>query len=361
MYLKKSKICVVAPSLQLGGLENSVSLVVNYLAACGHEVSLILCYKTDRFYQIADSVRIYEPSFERKGKSRVSFYLKWLIYVREKIKEVTPAVVLSYGDFHNSLVLIALYGSNVPVVISDRASPSLHVPYALRLLRSISYQWAAGIIAQTTLAAEVKGKYAGKNVPIRVIPNVVRKFSSNESTQRQRLILAAARHYDVKGLDRLVQAVALAQVPGWTVEIAGSKGPVTSALERQIESLGVEGRVRLLGAVEDMGSFYARGEIFVLPSRSEGFPNALIEAMSCGCAVISFDIDAGPSDIIHHGENGILVKDGDIDGLARAITTLAHDDDLRWTMAANASLISDRLSLDKIGSQVEEFLISMVR
>lgn len=359
MTARKLRICIVAPSLQLGGLENSVALMTNVLADKGHVVALVLCYRTERFYAVLPSVTILEPEFERKDGSMAGFYLRWMGFVRKSVEHVAPDVVLSYGDFHNALVLAGLAFSSPPVVISDRASPSLQFPYTVRLARALAYRRASGVVAQTRRAAEVKRALIGRGVPVRIIPNAVRQFTVSDLCERRPLILAAARHYRVKGLDRLVEAFARCRIPGWTLEIAGSEGPETPALKRQIEKLGLGERIRLLGSVKDMGAFYSRGEIFVLPSRSEGFPNALIEAMVCGCAPISFDIDAGPSDIIQHGGNGLLVKDADIEGLAAAITQLVNDQALRQKIGRNAGDLSKKLSLEHVGSQMEAFLLEV--
>ena len=353
---QRLRICIVAPSLQLGGLENSVALMAGFLAQRGHLVAVALCYRGERFFALPSSVTVFEPAFKRKGEGKLRFYFRWMRFVRSSVREFAPDVVLSYGDFHNALVLAGLMRAGRPVVISDRASPSLRFPWHVRILRSLLYRRAAGVIAQTVRAADAKRTMVGRSVPVRIIPNPVRHFPVCDARGRESLVVAAARHYRVKGLDRLVEAFARCRIPGWTLEIAGSEGPETVGLEQKIKEFGVGDRVKLLGSVKAMERVYSRAAIFVLPSRSEGFPNALIEAMTFGCAPICFDVDAGPSDIIRHGVNGLLVKDGDIDGLATAIEKLATDVPLRHRISANATKTSEELSVDRLGGEVEAFL-----
>jgi glycosyltransferase involved in cell wall biosynthesis len=95
-----------------------------------------------------------------------------------------------------------------------------------------------------------------------------------------------------------------------------------------------------------------------LPSRSEGFPNALIEAMAAGVASVSFDINAGPSDIINHGKNGLLVPDGHIHAMADNIQMLIDDEKYRFQLGKEAEKIKEKLSLKEIGKQFEDFILN---
>ena len=276
--------------------------------------------------------------------------------MRKAVRGVSPDVVLSYGDFHNALVLAALAATGLPVVVSDRASPGLHFPLLVRTLRRMTYPGAAGIVAQTGRAAEVKLTMTRGRVPIEIIPNSVREFPPHPDVPRERVVLAVARHYRVKGLDRLIEAFARSDLRDWGLEIAGSEGPETPRLKELLDRLGLSGRVRFLGPVKDLSVVYARTGIFVLPSRSEGFPNALIEAMAHGCPSISFDIDAGPADIIRDGKNGLLIPDGDIDGLTEALRALAGDEGRRRALGKNAEGIADELDPARIGKRISVFL-----
>jgi glycosyltransferase involved in cell wall biosynthesis len=353
---KMAAVCLVAPSLQLGGLENSVAVVANLLSRRGHQVTLVTCYRHERFYRLDDRIDVLEPEFNRADMPGPLFYGRWMIFLRRGVRNVSPHVVLSYGDFHNALVLAALAGTRRPVVISDRASPGLRFPWAVRALRKATYPGAAGIVAQTKRAAAVKQIMTRGRVPIEIIPNSIREFPPHTTVPRERVILAVARHYRVKGLDRLIEAFAESGLDDWSLEIAGSEGPETARLWALINRLGLSQRVRFLGSVKNLTSVYARAGIFVLPSRSEGFPNALIEAMAHGCPAVSFDIDAGPADIIRHGENGLLIPDGDIAALSAALRELAEDESRRRQLGSRARAISEELDPQHIGDRLSAFL-----
>ena len=97
--------------------------------------------------------------------------------------------------------------------------------------------------------------------------------------------------------------------------------------------------------------------LFVLSSRNEGYPNVLIEAMSAGCACIAFDCETGPSDIIKHGVNGMLVENGNIESLTKAIDLLSSDILLKESLALNATSIGAANSIEEIAQQWEELIL----
>ena len=88
--------------------------------------------------------------------------------------------------------------------------------------------------------------------------------------------------------------------------------------------------------------------MLVMRSHYEGFPRVMIEAMACGLPVVSYDYKCGPRDIIADGENGLIVPDGDIEALARAMMRLMDDGDLRKRMSVEASKVVDTYSEKKI-------------
>jgi glycosyltransferase involved in cell wall biosynthesis len=88
--------------------------------------------------------------------------------------------------------------------------------------------------------------------------------------------------------------------------------------------------------------------IFVLSSRYEGFPNALLEAMACGCAVVSFDCPSGPAELINNEVNGMLVAPEDADALATVMRRLINDAELRRRLGAGAETVRERFALPRI-------------
>jgi len=115
----------------------------------------------------------------------------------------------------------------------------------------------------------------------------------------------------------------------------------------------------LPGLIEYPGRVLERAGLFALSSSSEGFPNALLEAMSCGCAVVSFDCPSGPADLVQQGINGVLVPPNDEDALAAAIRSLIDDPARRAALGAAARDVNRRYSLAAVMHQWNTLLESL--
>ena len=92
----------------------------------------------------------------------------------------------------------------------------------------------------------------------------------------------------------------------------------------------------------------AAASVFALPSRYEGFPNVLLEAMSCGCACVAARCDSGPSELLTNRVSGLLVPVEDVLNLAESLASLMDDDDLRARLGREAQLVAQRFAPDVV-------------
>jgi glycosyltransferase involved in cell wall biosynthesis len=155
-----------------------------------------------------------------------------------------------------------------------------------------------------------------------------------------------------KGFDLLIRAFAqvAASHPDWSLQILG-EGEHRPALEALVHAFQLGDRVRLPGWVDQPESLLQQAALFVLSSRYEGFPNALLEAMASGLTCISFDCDSGPVEIIRHEVDGLLVPAEDTDALARALERLMADEALRVRLALEATTVVARFGYDGVLEQ----------
>jgi glycosyltransferase involved in cell wall biosynthesis len=135
--------------------------------------------------------------------------------------------------------------------------------------------------------------------------------------------------------------------PDWRLVIYG-EGEQRPVLEKLVADHGLGESVSLPGRTDRIGEEFSRAAAFVLSSRREGLPMVILEAMSKGLPVVSFDCPTGPAELIT-ADNGILVPDADVDALSRALCDVIEDDELRRRLDRGAVDTAARYDLDVIG------------
>jgi glycosyltransferase involved in cell wall biosynthesis len=341
-------------------MERVMSELATYLY--GHddlEIHLVLYGKNpELFYRIPDGIQVHKPLSGFNNKYRFYYSVSRLIFLRKTVVRINPDSVLSFGEYWNSFVLLALFGLSYPVYISDRCSPAAGFYGLHKILRRWLYPRAKGIIAQTALA---KRMYIDqfRHQDISVIGNPIR-FPELTSASRDKRVLTIGRLIKSKNHDEIIRLFCRMDKPGWKLIIVGGdalKQGNEARLRNIIKSLEAESKVELAGYRKDTDNYYSESSLFVLASESEGFPNVIGEAMAAGLPVVAFDCVAGPSEMITDGDNGFLVPVGDYDQMASRIELLMDDDNLRTTMGIRARKAIERFSLEVIGNEYYNLLL----
>jgi glycosyltransferase involved in cell wall biosynthesis len=200
-----------------------------------------------------------------------------------------------------------------------------------------------------------------------IIPNPINpEFNGSTKEARRRgsghTIVAMGRLVRQKGFDLLIEAFArcAGQHPEWSLVILG-EGEERSNLESLISAMGLQDRVRLAGKVPQPSHILGQADLFVLSSRFEGFPNALMEAMACKLAVISTDCPNGPRDIVRDGVDGLLIPPDDVNALAKGMDRLMANPMERQRLGAGATEVVKRFSIEKIMSMWDELVAHTCR
>lgn len=206
-------------------------------------------------------------------------------------------------------------------------------------------------------------RYWGLLPNIEVIPNAAMNMSGHFSDVTHHRIIAVGRLDYQKGFDRLIQAWDIVQknrkYNDWHLDIFG-QGEWHDMLQNMIKERGLSETAHINKPTNSIGSEYAQSSLIVMTSNYEGFGMVLVEAMACGVPAIAFDCKCGPSDIIKDGENGLLVHNGDIEGLAEAMMEVMDDENYRKMLSQNARKVVATYSEEAVMSKWIHLFTSLV-
>lgn len=352
--ISKVKVFFIAPAMSMGGMERASVNTANGLSELGNEVVFLSLFKKERFFKLNSEIIIIEP--EDFNSSSLSLF-KSIRWIRAQVIKHKPDKVLVFNKFYGAITAIALKGTNYNYYLSERSSPLFLWRFPFNIINKLAFYInpPTGVIAQTSIAADYQKKYYKKS-KIVVIPNSVRDVQLYPDIHREKVILVVGRLNDhLKGFDLLLESLALLKNQDWEVHIAG--GDENGAeLKQYAEKLGIRKRIKFLGKVKDIDRCYASAGIYVIPSRSEGFPNALAEAMAAGCCCVAFDFLAGPRDLINPNENGIIVPLCDINSMADVLDELIADPIRRARFEKKSLKVRESLNQVVIVKKIKIFL-----
>ena len=361
MAIVQPKVLLVTGGLEGGGAERILSEMANYWAQKGWQVMLATWSgpETPDFYSLVPSVaRVWLDvnSSNDSALAKICSNVNRVLKLRRLLRTSRPIAVLSFIDVSNVLTILAAVGLGMRVVVSERTNPGLNLRIARfwRALRRACYWAADNVIAQTEDAAqwlEKKCRVTAVVIPnsLRVLPRVV--------CEREPLIVAAGRLSKEKGFDLLLLAFARISpaFPDWRLVILG-EGAERDALLDLIKRLDLEDRAALAGQVEDIEIWMARASILVHPSRREGFPNVVLEAMGMSTAVICARCP-GISELVQDGVNGRLVPVGDLEALMEAMCELMRNPAQRARLGREAAKVRSTYDQSLIMQRWEHCLL----
>lgn len=249
--------------------------------------------------------------------------------------------------------------ASVPVRIGSRRG-FVETP-GLQRLQTAAYGAAHRIVANSQAAADRLGVEGVPQEKIDVIPNGIDPalFPPREYSSRPRRIALVACLREEKRIDLLINAAPriLSHYPDAEFLIAGD-GSCRDQLVALAHETGAFGRFRFLGHRDDIPAVLAQADLFVLPSRSEAFPNSIIEAMASGLPVVATAVGGIP-ELVAHGRTGRLVPSGDVEALAGAVLDLLADPARAEEFGrAGRSRIEQTYSFDRMVGQFEDLYLT---
>ena len=351
------RIALVIDSLRSGGAEKIACTLVNHWTESRNEITLVTFASADTdFYTIDVRVNRIALGLNRSSRNWVEFVrnnMQRIKMLRGAVRSSEFDVLVSFVDKTNVLVLLATLGLGVPVVVSERTDPRKHpIGKVATCLRILLYPRARAVVVQTAGVAEWARHIVGSEA-VYVIPNPVAEqflgtWNANPK-ESGHSVVAMGRMGREKGFDLLLKAFARCaeRHPEWSLRLVG-EGTERERLRTLADELGIERKVKLCPVTKEPEKALRESDLFVLPSRYEGFPNVLLEAMASGLPVISFDCPSGPREIIRDGIDGILVPAEDIEALASAMERLMETEEERRRLAVRAIEVRERFEISRV-------------
>ena len=331
-----------------GGAERVISILSSRMAEQGMDVEVLTYYERPLFYKVSPKVKI--TAVEKcTGKSNKLANLLW---IRKYFKQ-NAKVIISFLAPFNMMAIAAKLGTGIPMIVADRNDPT-KVPTnkVVRKLRDFLYMFAEGVVLQTEKNKAYFNNIVQKKAAVIYNPVDMKEYAGIAlQTEKEKTIVSAGRLMKQKNQKMMLNAFAdvVKLYPEYKLIIYG-EGPCREELEQQIQRLKVSENVLLPGNTTELYDKIKNAEIFVLSSDYEGMPNALIEAMCLGLPVISTKV-SGATDLIRHGENGLLVELDDRTGFKEAMIELLEDKEKTNKIAQNATELNGKLEVSKIMDQ----------
>ncbi len=352
-----------------GGAGNACANIARRFAQMGHETAVV----TSRFGDLPhqeqnDKLTIHRiPSLRRRQDrsgplEQLSFILSASFSTSSLVGQLKPKVTLAFFGVPSGAVAWLLKKIfRIPYVISLRGGdvPGFR-PYDFHLyhkmlspLLRVIWKNASAIVANSAGLRDLALKFDSRfDIPI--IPNGVdlREYSTDKRNWSPPRLLSVGRLVRQKGLDIALHALAGLKDLEWEWRIAGD-GPQLDMLTLLAKELGIDERVIFLGW-QSRGQLieqYKQANLFLFPSRHEGMPNVVLEAMASGLPVIASRI-AGNEELVMDGETGILFPSEDIDSLRDALHKLIVNSSLRQEMGvASRQRVEDCYSWENTAKQ----------
>jgi GalNAc-alpha-(1->4)-GalNAc-alpha-(1->3)-diNAcBac-PP-undecaprenol alpha-1,4-N-acetyl-D-galactosaminyltransferase len=268
--------------------------------------------------------------------------------LRSLFKETNHDVVLSFLGATNLQTIIAGSGNEAKLVISERNDPAMQkLAFPWEQFRKLLYAKADVVTANSRGAIETMKSFVPSEKLVYVPNPVIIQTCSVETNERRKIILYVGRLVKQKGVDILIEAFARIshQISDWGLEIVGD-GPMMCELEGLADRRGIQSKVTFHGYKTNVHDFYRQASIFALPSRYEGTPNALIEAICWGLPVVTSDASPGPLELVRQEYNGLIFPSENTNAMADALLELATNKRKRKQMSLNSRKESRRFELE---------------
>ncbi|MCL8005995.1 glycosyltransferase family 4 protein [Gelidibacter japonicus] len=360
------KIDFIISNLGGGGAERVLALMVNSLAKNkSNKISVITLFQDKEEY-------ILDPSINRVKLKQTSFIpshtLRSIVNLSRyyKTKSNRPDVIVSFVTLTNLITIIVAKLFSIKIIAQEHNSHLRYMKGRKRITdftKKYLYKRADVITVLTSFDVEF---YSNHGANVYVMPNPCSFKSIRENTHiREKTILAVGHlnRYHHKGFDNLIKLIAplLKKHTQWHLKIAGAGDEGLKYLKQLATEHKIVDKIIFTGFIDDISKIMYESSIFILPSRFEGLPMVLLEAMSQGMACISYDCKTGPSDIIENEKNGLLIEDQNLAKMQKGLSDLIINEELRIRLSNEGIKSLDKYDISAITKRYEDLFDEVIK
>lgn len=356
------KILFCIGNLSKGGAERVVANLCNYLIK-EDETTIVTTKGKKSEYNLDERIKINCLENEEANKNFILKNIERIKKLQKIVKNENPDIIISFlPEPSYRILFLKIFNHKLKVIVSVRNDPKVEYKSILsKCVMKILYPLANGFVFQTQEAKE----YFNKNIQKKsvIIPNPIEEeFLCEPYTgKREKIIITVGRLEEQKNHKMLIDA--FSKLPKEFSEyklIIYGEGSLRKELEKQIKDLKLLNRVLLPGQVDNIKEKIYKASLFVLSSKYEGMPNALMEAMALGIPCISTDCPCGgPRFLIKDGYNGYLVPINDTYSLYKTMQNVLDKEQTEISKRANKIIVN--LNPNKINKDWHEYINKIIK
>ncbi len=359
--MNQKSIAFYIGSLSRGGAERVIVNLAEYFCSQGYRVTIVTKLQEEDEYPVPEGVTriLADIEGDEISNSRIKNLYRRIAKLRRIWKEIKPDHIISFIKKNNFMALVSAFGLKIPVIVSVRSNPAREYPDKLtRLLVRLLFPRAAGVVLQTKQAMDFFPDSVKKNAII--LPNSLNAqfIEKAYESEKKKEIVWVGRMDENKNPKMLLEAFSeiAKDYPEWSLKFIGD-GCRMKELKEICRQKKCENQISFLGEISQVAQEVSAASIFVLTSKQEGMPNALIEAMVLGLAPIATDCPCGgPAELIIPEENGILIPVDDKEALKSALIRLMEDEAYRNRLGEKAKELIQIVHPDKVNRKWLEYV-----
>ena len=362
------KILYLTPRINdEGGVARVLAIKTNYLIEkWGYEIAIGTQNKgnTNLFFDFNSNIQLFDVDLPSNNFLVLFHYKK---QIQKWIQSFQPDVIVVCDNGLKGFLFPVLFSTSIPIVFevhgskyneelgyaSNWVSDFFHnFKYKIRNFGAKKFDYFVALSKES--AAE------WNNVIAKIIPNPLVFTSEIQSTNESKTVIFVGRHSFEKGIDRLltIWEIVHRNHPDWTLEIYG-KSDSAKTYQSLAQRIKIDSSIRFFEPVSDIQNKYVNASIFVMTSRCEGFPMAILEAMSCRLPVVAFDCPIGPRSIITNYKDGFLIEDGNTESFAFRLNELIANELLRKKLGIQAKNNIQKFRLEVVMNEWNQLFTSV--